>query len=912
MSGSGFIRVLKNGRITTLVGGGPKNNTVLALLELARVAAGENQISPRLLANFSMPALGVSNLHIGFMLFLPNGDLLFGSWSYNCVLRYRSGVLTVFAGIPYDASNKFSRPYWTPTMLSTGAVGNGGSALNATLYWPSGLAVDGSGTVFIADSYDCNVRSVSPDGVIHLVAGGGDTGVAGQCAYSGDLGPASASFLASPRGLAYSTRSGSLFFCESVSKTLRELVFRPAPSCALGFSCPFGQRLMPCTDPRTFCPANTSSDPYPVSPGFLSVSLPLLGAFDGASPAQVFVAQAVCPIGFYCGGGGGIHTPCPPGTYGRRSGQPTVGSCALCGPGTYLAEAGASNVRGSPCLPCPAGSFANASGAAACTRCLPGTVAAAGGRGSASAASCAPCPPATPFSLAGASSCLHGDNADVYVFELGMGLLMRNRDYQMGANLSDAELLRLNWAICAPIVILLATPLLLELLLRALRWRRVRSKRKRAAAAARGSIDAITNRIEEWSARVVSRIDAATEQTVRGEELVREKSGLGGAFTLVAYAIFLCFVVTTLSQFFYSNTVVTASSVPLTLYERSKFSLLQPFDLVGADAAMAATAADLAGLLPAGTLAGRGRVAGIIVSITTAGRLCGQLAGLQWLTLSGAFTNTSRFDAATGEATHTFACEECMLDDRSTLVASFDGSCASFGVAVVSVGAWGSVMVSNFAVGRASAVSAALRFSLEVVQDSVLGSVDAQGYVQGGRSVYGQFQTSVTNVSAAPYSSSAANAGAPSTVSLSLAAENNYQIVFLYSNLTIIQLISSLIGLLGTLAVGALLLKIYRITAGRLEEQRGTARHALKLTTSPLPPAAAPATAAAAVAVAVAEVAAAGACSAMQGLEARLSAAECCVHESRVRLELRVQDLEAAVARLAEAAAVAAEARPLT
>jgi hypothetical protein len=53
----------------------------------------------------------------------------------------------------------------------------------------------------------------------------------------------------------------------------------------------------------------------------------------------------------------------------------------------------------------------------------------------------------------------------------------------------------------------------------------------------------------------------------------------------------------------------------------------------------------------------------------------------------------------------------------------------------------------------------------------------------------------------------------------------------------------------------------------------------------------------------------------MQGLEARLSAAEFRVHESRVRsdtAERRVQDLEAAVARLAAAAAVAAEARSLT
>jgi len=387
---------------------------------------------------------------------------------------------------------------------------------------------------------------------------------------------------------------------------------------------------------------------------------------------------------------------------------------------------------------------------------------------------------------------MRADAVDVFVHELGVSLLMRNRDYQQGANLSDEALMQLNFAICVPLVIVLATPLLLELLLRTLQWRRLRKAKRRAAAAVTG-LEALSIWIEAWGTSVISRIDAATEQTVKGDELVRKKSPLGGACTLVAYAVFLCFIVTTLSQFLFSNTVVTASSMPLALYERSKFSLLRPFDLASAGAATAATVADLAGLLPTGTFADRssggsgGGVAGIVVSIATAGRLCGQLASVKFLTLSGAFTNTSSFDARTGEASHTFVCADCMLDERSELTASFDSSCASFGVTVVSVGAWGSVMVSHFAAADASAVSASLRFSLEVVQDSVYGSVDAQGYVQGGRSVYGQFQTSVTNVSIAPYSAPAANAGALSTVALALVAENNYQIVFLYSNLTAIQ-----------------------------------------------------------------------------------------------------------------------------
>ena len=68
-----------------------------------------------------------------------------------------------------------------------GFSGDGGTAVNARLSGPSGVAVDGAGNLFIADSYNDRIRKVDAAGTISTVAGtreggfDGDGGAGGQC-----------------------------------------------------------------------------------------------------------------------------------------------------------------------------------------------------------------------------------------------------------------------------------------------------------------------------------------------------------------------------------------------------------------------------------------------------------------------------------------------------------------------------------------------------------------------------------------------------------------------------------------------------------------------------------------------------------------------------------------------------------
>ncbi len=98
----------------------------------------------------------------------------------------------------------------------SGYSGDGGPATSALLSFPNGLAVDGDGNLFIADSNNNRIRKVTPAGIISTVAG---NGVAG---FGGDGGPATSAQLRYPLGVAVDG-SGNLFIADAHNNRIRKV-----------------------------------------------------------------------------------------------------------------------------------------------------------------------------------------------------------------------------------------------------------------------------------------------------------------------------------------------------------------------------------------------------------------------------------------------------------------------------------------------------------------------------------------------------------------------------------------------------------------------------------------------------------------------------------------------------------------
>ena len=123
------------------------------------------------------------------------------STSYNCVFRLDpQGYLSRVAG-----------------NCRLGFSGDGGTAINAQLNSPQGLAVDSAGNLYIADQGNNRIRQVTPSGVISTVAG---TGTAG---YNGDNISATAAQLNSPQGVTVD-RNGALYIADTVNYRIRRVV----------------------------------------------------------------------------------------------------------------------------------------------------------------------------------------------------------------------------------------------------------------------------------------------------------------------------------------------------------------------------------------------------------------------------------------------------------------------------------------------------------------------------------------------------------------------------------------------------------------------------------------------------------------------------------------------------------------
>jgi sugar lactone lactonase YvrE len=92
-----------------------------------------------------------------------------------------------------------------------------GPALSATLYLPTSIALDAVGNMYIADSLHNRIRKVDTTQTMSTVAGGD------AASYTGDGGPAASATLNTPSGVALDG-AGNLFIADTANNVVREIL----------------------------------------------------------------------------------------------------------------------------------------------------------------------------------------------------------------------------------------------------------------------------------------------------------------------------------------------------------------------------------------------------------------------------------------------------------------------------------------------------------------------------------------------------------------------------------------------------------------------------------------------------------------------------------------------------------------
>ncbi len=141
-----------------------------------------------------------------------------------------SGVALDAAGNLYiaDTDNQRIRKVDAAGVITTvagdgnyGYGGDGGPAVEAHLRVPRGVALDGAGNLYIADSSNDRIRKVDAAGVISTVAGDGPNSYGGD-GYGGDGGAATAAQLSSPWGVA-PDGAGNLYIADTGNQRIRKV-----------------------------------------------------------------------------------------------------------------------------------------------------------------------------------------------------------------------------------------------------------------------------------------------------------------------------------------------------------------------------------------------------------------------------------------------------------------------------------------------------------------------------------------------------------------------------------------------------------------------------------------------------------------------------------------------------------------
>ena len=130
-----------------------------------------------------------------------NGNIYIADNTTIRMVTKSTGIITTIAGIN----------------TRRGYTGDGGLAVNATLFYPRGIAVDpSSGDLYISDTYNDAIRMITKStGVITTIAG------TGQYGYTGDGGPATLATLSFPKGVAVDSATGNIYIADCFNSVIR-------------------------------------------------------------------------------------------------------------------------------------------------------------------------------------------------------------------------------------------------------------------------------------------------------------------------------------------------------------------------------------------------------------------------------------------------------------------------------------------------------------------------------------------------------------------------------------------------------------------------------------------------------------------------------------------------------------------
>jgi uncharacterized protein (TIGR03437 family) len=175
-----------------------------------------------------MATAGIALAQDTIQTFAGNGQTTFagdGGMALNAALNLPKGLAIDGAGNIYiaDTQNFRVRKVNPAGMITTVAgngvnagSGDGGQALNASISDVTGVAVDPAGNLYITDDSSRRIRKVTPNGIITTIAGLGVQG------FSGDGGPATAALVGRAVAVALDS-AGNLYFADSVNQRVRKI-----------------------------------------------------------------------------------------------------------------------------------------------------------------------------------------------------------------------------------------------------------------------------------------------------------------------------------------------------------------------------------------------------------------------------------------------------------------------------------------------------------------------------------------------------------------------------------------------------------------------------------------------------------------------------------------------------------------